>query len=199
MILKTDSKKSGWLAAEMRNIYRNLSEEERNKKMISIISYDYSNAELLSLTFDESLDNSGNEVSYKYDYVVNNVFTRINKLEIFHIPFTDNFTSSQFDFGKTRDYPLEYWKTYRSGDFSERITIIIPEGKQLAEVPENVDIQNKIAHYQVTFKVEKNMLIADRILKFTDDVVSKEDFPEFKDFLTKVILADDMQIAFKSK
>jgi hypothetical protein len=118
-------------------------------------------------------------------------------MEIFRIPFTDNITSAYFNFGNARDYPLEYWQTYRGEDFSEHLIIKIPEGKQLAEIPENVDYQNKIAHYQVTFKVENNMLIADRKLKFSDDVVGTEDYPEFKEFFTKVINADAKQIAFQ--
>jgi hypothetical protein len=197
MIVKTDSRKSGWQAANMRHLYKNLSVEEQNKIMSSNISSDYANTELITLKFDENLENSENEVTYHYEYLVNNIFTRINKMEIFRIPFTDNLTTAHFDFGNTREYPLEYWQTYRGEDFSEHLIIKIPEGKQLAEIPENVDYHNKIAHYQVTFKVENNMLIADRKLKFTDDVVSTEDYPEFKEFFTKVINADAKQIAFQ--
>jgi tetratricopeptide (TPR) repeat protein len=197
MIVKADSRKSGWHAASMRNAYKNISIEEKHKTMSSSISSDYANAELITLKFDESLQNSENEVTYYYEYLVNNIFTRINKIEIFRIPFTDNLTTDYFNFGNTRDYPLEYWRSYRCEDFSEHLTIKIPDGKQLAEIPENIDYQNKIARYQVTFKVENNVFTADRKLTFTDDVVSKEDYPAFKEFFTKVINADARQIAFQ--
>jgi hypothetical protein len=197
MIVKNDSKKTGINASYMRRSYRDISKKEQEKYLNSIIATEYPNAELMHIQFDESLQNSDKEITYRYDYVVNNAFIRIDDLDIFRIPFTDNFSSTDFLSDNNREYPLEMWKYKIADEYSEQIYIKIPEGKQLAEMPKNVEYNNKIANYQMSFKIENGYLIAERKLTFTDDVVSKEDFAGFKEFFINVVNMDTKQIAFK--
>ena len=197
MIVKCESKKTGRIAANMRYYYKGINKTEQEKILLTSVSKDFSNAELLNLIFDETLENSTDEIVYHFEYQVNNIFTKISTLEIFRIPFADNLTPDDANFGNTRKHYLEFWKTGNAQDVAEQISIKIPEGKQLAEMPENIDYQNKIARYQLTFKVENNVLIADRKLTFTGDEVSSEDYPEFKEFFNKIIAADAKQIAFQ--
>lgn len=99
-----------------------------------------------------------------------------------------------------RKYPVELWQAIHLYDeWTEKIVINIPEGKTLAEMPENADFENKYGHYKMTFTQEDNRLIVHRSLTLKHEDIEVEEYPGFKDFFLRIMESDDRQLAFTSK
>ena len=189
--------KTGTYASSMRYTYENDGEEERFKTMQKAINDDFANVKLLELDLQEGIEGNSDAVKYRYKYEVPSVFTEIGGMSIFKLPWADGFETPDFLTTEERKYPIEFWNYTYADEKKEVLTISIPTGKTVSEVPESQSYSSKTATYSMTFKQSGNQLIATRTFKVLQDVVQPEDYVEFKDFMTKVIKADSQQLAFR--
>ena len=79
------------------------------------------------------------------------------------------------------------------------MTIKLPAGYEPVELPQNTDLDCKIASYSIEYKYSDGVINPVRIMKNKIDAVSPEDYKEYKDFVNKVIEKDLTQILLKKK
>ncbi len=193
-----NSNKTGTYASKMRERYKNLNAKEQKKHLLSSLSSEYNSVELHALNFYDSLQHPEPDIDYQYSYTIKNQFTRISDLEIFSLPFADKYSYVSFLSTETRKYPLEIWQSFKRCDgYSEELKLEIPEGKQLAEIPGDIEIKNDFGFYSLTFDVADGALVVNRKLEFYPEIISAEDYPEFKEFVNSIIDNDDKKLAFQ--
>ena len=199
MLVSKKSYKTGDLAASMRYTYRHMGKDEQFKEMTESVSGDYQSLKMKSLAFDENLDSSNDTVSYTYAYDVNNVFNTIGDLSIMKLPLTDGFEPFEIFSNEKRVFDIMLWEMISNDLTTETVTIEIPKGKKLAEVPKSVTYKSSFAEYTLTFtKNANNTLTIKRDFKITNDVIKASSYEEAKKFFEDVVTADKQQIGFKN-
>jgi tetratricopeptide (TPR) repeat protein len=194
LLIKQASYKSGIYAAGMRSSYRDLGKQEQEKKMESVIGDDFSQVKLLSLNFT-GLNERTDTVLTEYTYMAYNAVTSVGGLSLFSIPWVSKTTSKDFIFNANRKLPMEFENSLDSD--METMSIKIPAGKILAEIPKDINYTCSVADYTLKYKVDKGTIMVSRELKYKKDNVPLADINEFSEFYKKVISADSKQLAFK--
>lgn len=198
MVVDKNSHKSGVNAYSMRDTYENIGEEAQFKSMQEAINDEYPNIRLTKLNFLEGLEGNSETIDYEYSYEVPSIFTVISGLEIFTIPWSDGQNNPDFVSTTDRKFPIELWQYYTGEYYSEEITVVIPEGKVLSEVPAPVNLNGKYISYSLSYAVEGRTLKARRVMQINNDVVAPEDYQSFKNMVGQMVKADKQNLAFKA-
>jgi predicted Zn-dependent protease len=189
--------RTGDQAAYSRSYYRDLGKDEREKKFTQAVSGDYANTKLLSLNFDENLNDCSDSLTYTYSSVSPKVFSEISNLSIVKLPLTDPMNGMDFLSTDDRVFPIEAWNYNTSDTVIEKQTIIIPENKQLVEIPKTVNYSCKQADYSIKFNLKGKELQIERAMTYKNDYVPVADYKEYKSFMELVVKSDTQQIGFK--
>lgn len=197
MNVKKRNSRTGNYVSGLKATYTDLSKEEREKEMLETISSDYpAKIKLTNLEF-LNLDSLTDTMKYNYNFTVNDVFTKIGGLSICKIPWSDRIESIDFLSSETRKLPIEYWNYTYADKEKETISITIPQGKTIAEMPKSLKFSCFLADYSIQYKLQGNKIIATREIVYKDDYVPVEKYTELKTFYSNVVTADAEQIAFK--
>jgi len=197
MLIEKTNIKTGGKASMMRSGFRDVGKETQFKNMQEAIGTEYPNTKLSYLDFDENLKTTSDTLSYRYNYTVSNCFTHIADITLLKLPFADAQGPLDFISNDKRKYPLDFWRFLSSDIERESISIKIPDGKKLVEVPETIRYSCNVADYMLDFKLKNNELIVTREMKYKDDYVPIDKYKEFSNFYENVISADTKQIGFK--
>jgi hypothetical protein len=197
MIVKKKSDRTGNYVAGLKENYLQLGKEEREKQMLESIAGDYpQKMKLTSLEF-MNLDSLADTMNYSYSFSVNDPFTKIGGISICKLPWSDRIESIDFLSPEKRKYPIEYWEFSSADREVETLTLAIPQGKTITEMPKSQKYSCFLADYSIQYKMQGNKIVATREFIFKDDFVPTEKYNELKDFYAKVVTADAEQIAFK--
>ena len=196
MKVEKENIRVGIFAAYTRNGYKDLGEEKQMKKMQESITRSYPKIKLTSLKFDATLQNNADTLRFYHNFEVPNVFTELGKMFIFDLPWNDKFDSPTFLSTEERRFPIELWEFLEGETYIEELTIDIPKGKKLSEVPKNVLLTCNNATYSLEYKKVGNQLLITRKLIITNDDVKPEDYQQFKKFIGDVVKTDKKQVAF---
>ncbi len=199
MIVKKKNLKTGYDAAMMRSGYRDEGNEKRNKDIQQSISLNYPRVKLISVDFNESLMDNSDTLTYSFSYKVDNVFSKISDLYLLKLPLEYIQESADFLNTEDRKYPIEIGMYFGFEKNMETVDIEIPEGMQLAEIPENSNFSCRYADYSKEFIKEGNVLHLTQKFIIKNDYVALDGYRDFKDFIENVVEADSRQIAFKKK
>jgi tetratricopeptide (TPR) repeat protein len=191
------TQRTGALAAGTRANYRNLGKEEQENKFVKSITTDYSNVKLLSLNFDSSLNDCSDSLSYNYSFITPKVFTKINDLSIVKLPLTEKVSPMDFLSLEKRKYPIEAWKYSPADTLTEKLIVVFPQNKTLAEIPKSVHYSCNQADYSLTFNIKGNELNVIRKMVYKVDTVPVADYSAYRNFIESVVNSDSQQIAFK--
>lgn len=184
-------------AGEIRSQYKDLDAEARIKDLTQSLSSDF-NKNIKIETFDcSNLNNLSDSVVLKYKFSVDNFTTTIVGMQVFKMPWTDVFITHDFVSLDKRKFPLEFWYYAAVPSNKETITINLPAGKKLSEIPKNVSLSCGEMSYCLKYDIKPGKIIATREVKFLKPKVMPEAYAAFKDFVTKMNEADGKQLAFK--
>lgn len=197
MTVSKSNERFGLMSSYTRNTYRDVGKKEQFKKMEEAVSGTYPTIELKDLDFVRGLDSNTQSVVYEYSYEVPSVFTEISGLQIFKLPWADNYEEFSFASLKERKHPVRLWKYFYAEEYTETLEIEIPEGKKVSEIPADEVYKNKYFDYSLTFVLEGNTLIAKRYFAYNEDILEVDDYKETKELLVKILKADSKQIAFR--
>ena len=191
--------KTGSDGGAMRSGYRDIGQDARNKELKESLSSEYSNLKLESFNFDNNLKETSDSLTYNYAYSVSNnsVFQEIAGLQVMKLIWGDEITKLDFLNEDVRKFPIEIYYTLDLDEVEEKITMMIPTGKSLAQLPPNVSLSSDFADYTVKFSMVGNVLTATRKLVAKQDIIPASKFNETKEFFEKVIKSDKTQLAFK--
>lgn len=195
--VKKNTLKTGVYASNMRDVYRGLGGQDQFKEMQRAIVGEFQQTQLKTLKF-QGLEGVSDTVSYQYDYTAPEGVAEIGGLKLLPLPWSEKAKPGDFAIEEDRKYPIDLWTVESDGE-EESMSIGIPAGNELAEMPKNVQISNPVADYSLTFKTEKGRIWANRTFRFKKDSISLSEMKEFDKFYRQVISADNRQLALKAQ
>lgn len=177
--------------------YAELGKEEQLKLMAQAVSADFTTpVKLTELTFSD-LSTLKDTISYSLSFTVSNAMTDVAGMKIVKLPWSEAYSSLDFLSLEKRTFPFNVY-SFTSLEYAiEEMTIDVPKGKVLVEMPKAVVINNALLSYSLTFKMSGTKILATRTMKYNKEIVSPEEYAAFKDAFTKISEADAKQIAFK--
>lgn len=197
MVVNRSTIRTGVFADGTRYDYAELGKEEQLKTMSQAISTDFTTpVKLTELNFGD-LSGLLDTTTYKLTFTVSNALMDVAGMRIIKLPWSESYSSLDFLTLEKRTYPFNIWSFSSIENAIEELSIELPKGKLLVEMPKSVVINNALLSYSLTFKMSGTKLIATRSFKFNKDIVTVEEYDSFKETFTKISEADSKQLAFK--
>ena len=190
--------KDGQFAAQMRGDYADLGKDKQEKSITQAIAGDFTTpVKLLNLTLPDMKALTDTFV-YDYSFNIKNQLTEVIGIKIVKLPWSESVHSLDFLSLETRKYPFLVWSYNSAEATKETMDIEIPKGKVLAEQPKSVTLSCSAADYSLTYNTSTaGKLKAVREMKFKKDIVTPDEYAQFREFFNKVAEADSKQIGFK--
>jgi hypothetical protein len=188
---------SGAEASRIRSVYRNESEDDRRKEINRMLSSQFNSALKLNAVQFAGLENLDQQVNQDYSFSVDNYATEIAGMKVIRLPWADQYTSLEVVSLANRKFPLSLWEFSTTPYDRELMSIQLPAGKKLVEVPKNISYQCSSLSYSLTYAVKGDQVIVTREVKYLKDYVPVEEYAQFKDVVIKMAEADKQQLAFK--
>lgn len=184
-------------AALMRERYKDVNEEDRNKQLVSSLSDEFNKNIQLAFFKLNNVDNLKDTMDFEYQFTVDNYVSDIVGMHVFKIPWADAGSFQRLVSLDARQYPLDIWSLYATPLYKETIMVNIPQGKNLAEIPKNISLSCSAMQYDLKYEIKDHKLIATREVRYLKDKVTPEEYVAFKSFVAQMTDADAKQYAFK--
>ena len=191
------TQRTGALASATRWDYKDLGQEEMEKKMAQAISSDYTTPVRLSSLSFKNLYALSDTVAYTLAFSATKQLSELAGMKVYKMVWADAYGSLDFVSSDAREFPFNVWELNNSDWLEETMTVDFPPGKKLLEVPKNERLSCTAMEYELSYRTGPTSITAVRRIKVKADQVQPQDYPAFKAFMIKVAEADDRQIAFK--
>ncbi|QHL87262.1 DUF3857 domain-containing protein [Nibribacter ruber] len=188
--------RTGALAADAKQRYRDASQKEREKMIHEAYGSVLTGFKLTNLSFT-GLEGTQDTVKSKIAYQSTDQVTQVGGLSLFSLPWFNKASAQDFTFNDTRTAPVDLSQSLYADHDRATITMTLPDKKVLAELPQPVKLSCPVAEYSLTFKKVNNQLVFTRELRFTKDIIEPQQMAAFQEFYKKVIAADAKQLALK--
>ena len=192
--LTVDTKRTGSATAFVRGLYGNADEKEQITKLTENLADNFNNYKVTSFKCD-NLDALTNELNYKYALTINQYVGIAGNYKLIKIPWEDEETSSSPLSYDRRKYA--YDRITSTDEVKETMNIKLPQGYVPVELPQDLNLDCKIASYSITYKFSDGVITATRTERNKIDTISPEDYKVYKDFVNKTIEKDLTQILLK--
>lgn len=186
------------IASSGRAAFRDMGDEERLKSVSQAISSDFKvPAKVTDLRFT-NLDDLTDSITMKCNIEVKKVLQDVAGMKVLSLPWSDKLLSLEDFTLEKRNTPFEFW-SYKSDEVNkERLEFILPQGMTFVEMPKDIHLECANAKFDVTFeKSPEGNLIGTRIFTRKSEIVTPEQYPVFREFMTHISEADNKQYAIK--
>ena len=195
--LERKNTRYGAEASSLRYSYKNKSEGDRKKDLLGSLSGEFNrkvNLKTLNIT---SLDDLSDSVVMSYNFSVDKFTSSLMGMQLFKLPWNDMYNSLDFVSLDNRTQPFSLWQFSSTKKDYETITVTLPAGKQLAEVPKDVVLKHPGMTYSLTYKIKPGSIQATREVNYIKDNISRDEYETFKEMITQMNEADAKQYGFK--
>ncbi|WP_417237924.1 transglutaminase domain-containing protein [Bizionia sp.] len=205
-ILEVDNKKSqieliSHASGNLATFYIDVFETQKDEKLLETIEseiYERASAPINLLNIDSfNHDKEKGEIDFKTQLKVDLKVNKVGDVFAFQIPyFTNPYTQSIIK-KDVRSFPIAYNYYENSDSYSEKIHIKLKREFNVLNVPKNVNFRFKKHEFSIKYlKINQNELMVDIHAKVDDENISVEDYPEFKEFVEKVLNTRETFIQF---
>lgn len=187
----------GAMSSYQRGEFKNEGADEQLKKKSESVAKDFDvPTKVTNLNFTQ-LENLSDSVTMSCKVEVKNAVQDVAGMKIFRLPWSDS-NSLDIVSAEERKYPFEFWAYQTEDKTTEKMTIELPQGKKLAEIPQNQKFDCPIASYSLVFDTKNAAkIIVTRYFERKADRIETKDYSAFREFLNNVSEADSKQYAFK--
>ncbi|MCC6279405.1 MAG: DUF3857 domain-containing protein [Saprospiraceae bacterium] len=126
-----------------------------------------------------------------------NQLDRVSGLYIMPLPLPLSTPTQKTLFSAKRYNDLDLDALFELTPVQENVTLILPEGYQLAEMPANQQFDSPFGQYTLSFEKTAAGLHIQRRVQFKQRFVEHADFQELKKFYLRMLDADDLLLALK--
>lgn len=197
LFAKVSSLKTGSLASGTRHANANISQEDREKGLSEALSQDFTNVVKVTSLNYKDLTALSDSLRYNYGYNVKNEISDVAGMKIFRLPWAEKIASLEFVSSETRNFPFLFWTMFEAEIMQETITLTLPAGKKLLEIPETVNLTSDFADFKMIYTIKGDKILIYRELIPKKDIIEPKQYTEFRNFFNKVAEADTKQYAFK--
>jgi Tfp pilus assembly protein PilF/transglutaminase-like putative cysteine protease len=185
---------TGALAASYRDFFRDQSKKDREDSFLAELTDEHAGARLLDLTVDGA-DTVGPTLSYRFGFDAPDYLSDAGTFKLFRIPWSTPATPDGALSYEEREYPYEYLP--EEDTLIERMTLHLPEGYRLVELPADVTLRSPIADYDLHYATTGAGISAERRLINKKDRVSTREYAAFRTFYNSVVKNDARMILLR--
>ena len=170
--------------------YLNKTENDKKEKALKYY-YDSENIEIKNIEYS-NLKNIDSIFTINFDFISENSVMKFD--DELYIKFENyyNYQNSEIDTSFMFDYDMRYKKELES-----KTSIKIPENYSISFVPENINYSNKDFIIKVNFRVEKNDIIYEKIIKIPNGIIHNSNIIEWNEAIGKLKELYNSNIIFK--
>lgn len=191
------NKRYGSEAAVVRSNYKDKGEEDRRKDLLSALSSEFNRKVTLKNLALSGLESLSDTMQMNYSFAIDKYASDLMGMQIFKLPWSDSYGSLDFVSLEERKYPLNIWAFSSTPKDKETITIQLPAGKKLAEIPKNIVLTHPAISYSLTYVVKPTSVVVTREVKYLKEQVGVADYESFREIITKMNEADVKQYGLK--
>jgi tetratricopeptide (TPR) repeat protein len=192
--------RTGVFARGHRDGFRYLNPEERRQEMIKVLSDDYADMVLDTLTFG-NLEPVSDSMEYAYKFRGRQAVKVSGPTRIFALYLPDKLSNMDIPDDQPRPAGADlYASWYSVGTYVTRGTVEFPAKWKLLNRPAPVKVKSPFGEYSLTFTQKGNVLTYARtaVMNLAEPVQGK-DVGKLREFLTQVAKNDDVQLVFTDK
>ena len=189
---------SGAITRNLRDDYANLSREKQLEEMQRLVGKRFSNPVTLKDVSFGALDQLQDTLQYHMLYNVRNEIIEIGELKTFRVPFYYTFIKPDVFQEETRSFPINYGEYEDADDYLEDITVNLPQGKQLSDIPKDLILGFGGIEYSLTYKkLSATSLQIIRRIKVNRNNIPASEYTAFRTFVDEVVNAENRYVAYK--
>lgn len=175
------------------------SKEDREKALSESVSTNFTTPVKVTASDFGDLRLLTDTLVTSYSFNAKKVFTEIAGMKIFSLPWSERFSTINFTTAEKRTNPFSFWELQRNEVEYEQMTVTLPVGSSLVEMPKNVKLACSGAVYEMTYQAGKspNEFIATRTFRRLKDVVDASEYEAFRNFFSEMAESDVLKIAVK--
>lgn len=189
--------RTGYDAGAMRASYKDVTEEQSIKDLTASLSSEFKKNVQIEYFKLKNLESLNDTMTLDYKFAIDNFTSDIVGMKVFKMPWADAFSLQEVVALDKRNYAIDLSSVYITPEVEETITLNVPTGKKLAEMPTNVSISCPSISYNLKYAMKNNKLVATREIKYLQDKVLPEDYASFKIFVNKMTESDSKQYGIK--
>ena len=181
-----------------RQDFKDKSPKQMEDYFIDVIKGDFNSTKLIShkVLGIETLTDTTKTI---YKFLGTNAVKQIGDLKLFKIPWFTSATESDLGDIENRKFPIEVDNIASNDELSEEMTIIIPDGKVVVDMPKPMVLTCKYATYKMTMKKDiKNKYYFTRRIDYSVKQIPVDGIKEYENFYRQIIENDSKEFAFKS-
>lgn len=184
-------------AASVRGYYYTDPDLRKDKIKQAIGSSFKSSVSMTSLDYD-ILEPRRDSIKYSYGYLVDNEVLKLGSLRTFKVPFADNlFEMSLFE-DEARVHTFNFIYFENTDFYEEKIVVTLDDKFSYKEVPKNMHEEYNGNVYDLKFKkINAQQMEILRTYKVNRENISPENFPAFKEFISKINEGENAHLLFQ--
>jgi tetratricopeptide (TPR) repeat protein len=198
MVIQGGEKVTGTLTAQYRSAYKGKTSEERKKMMQTALASEIPSAKITDLMI-LGADSLSESISMYYQYEAPNTVAEAGTYKIIRIPWRNELSADNALTYEKRSYPVK--NLYDIDTTFEEVSMIIPKGYMLAEIPQSVNYSNPSAEYTFSVMVKEKdgmtLLTASRRFIKKKTFIEPSEYQEYKSFYSKAVREDRRQLLLK--
>ncbi|MBK9246788.1 MAG: DUF3857 domain-containing protein [Ignavibacteria bacterium] len=187
---------SGVLTAGLRARYRNKSQSDREKLMLSELSSEYPSVKLTTFEISD-LENLAPRVQFAYSCEIPNYLTEAGDFKLLKLPWRDDLRADDAFGYEKRMYALKFRSSVDTS--YEQMQITLPAGYEPLDVPKPKLLTSSIADYSITYSFVDSVLKAKRTFIHKKSFIEPNEYEEFKKFYNAAVKEDAKQILIRQK
>lgn len=198
LLTETDSYTGGRIAGGIRGQYKDLPVIKRSETMQGRMARLFTNPlTIKELVFDD-FDKASDTMHFKVKSSVKNEVMQIGDMQTIKVPFFNVFFAADAFNDEERTHPIKYWDYEDTDQYTETVTIKVPEGKQFSEIPKDINLSFGEMKYALKYKqTQPGVLEVKRDIQTVRNVIPPDQYANFRNFVDAVIAAETRWVAFK--
>lgn len=199
LYLHSDNKRINSVASNLRHTYELESQTDREKLMLESMGGRYPRMEMTEVSFDESIENLSNTLSYTYAWKATDVVNTIAGMDLYDIKLSDlEAETPPYLTLEERTMPIDLWQVFQAEEYEQDVLVKAPAGKQVLEIPNDVSINNEYIEYDIRYAAaDAGGVKIYRRIRLKNDIVPVKDYKRFREDMLKVVEADKITLAFR--
>ena len=143
-------------------------------------------------------ENAG-EINYKTSIKTDLKINKVGDVFTFKVPYFLNPYNNSIIKDESRSYPIDYTQYENSDGYEEVMTIRLQENQKFVDLPKNLEYRYKEHTFSIKYDLvspkELNIKISSKV---NTDMISTQDYDEFKTYVDKVLDSRDVLLKFQS-
>jgi tetratricopeptide (TPR) repeat protein len=184
------------------SIYRNylagLTQDREKEEVTGLMGRHFSNPIELDDYQIKNLNANSGTFSIDARFYVTGGVLKLGGMYAFKVPYLAKIVDSKTFALTDRKWPFTYWNYESADEYVTEVSINLPEGVEITEMPANLTIQNDLMDYQLSFEaVSGNQIEVRRKVRTNRSTIPASEYDRLKALAQQILEAEEQHIVFR--